>query len=132
MQSIFLFLAAVSAFIGVAMGAFGAHGLKSVLSTEMLAVYKTAVTYQMWHALGLTGLALLRERTPECRLLIWAGWLMFTGIILFSGSLYLLSLFNLKGLGMVTPFGGIAFLLAWLLIAIHALKNNEDKRKNNG
>ena len=67
MQSIFLFLAAVSAFIGVAMGAFGAHGLKSVLSTEMLVVYKTAVTYQMWHALGLTGLALLRERRPESR-----------------------------------------------------------------
>jgi uncharacterized membrane protein YgdD (TMEM256/DUF423 family) len=124
MKSGFLFLGALSALIGVGMGAFGAHGLKTLLTPEMLTVYQTGVTYQMWHALGLISIALISRQVPESKLLAWAGWLMFTGILLFSGSLYLLVLLNLKWLGMITPLGGVSFITAWLLIAIFAAKNN--------
>jgi len=123
MNSVFLFLAAVCAFLGVAMGAFGAHGLKSVLSADMMAVYRTAVDYQMWHALGLGLVAMVRQQMPEVNLLRWSGWLMFAGIVLFSGSLYLLAILNLRWLGMVTPLGGLAFLAAWACLAIVAFKS---------
>jgi uncharacterized membrane protein YgdD (TMEM256/DUF423 family) len=123
MKMIFLLLGALSAMIGVGMGAFGAHGLKTVISPELLAVYQTGVTYQMWHALGLISIALLRQQAPASKLLTWAGWLMFAGILLFSGSLYLLALLNLKWLGMITPIGGVCFLTAWLLITLFAAKN---------
>ncbi|MGR9053957.1 MAG: DUF423 domain-containing protein [Gammaproteobacteria bacterium] len=122
MRSLFLFLGAASAFIGVGMGAFGAHGLKSVLSPEAMVAYQTGVSYQMWHALGLCVLALVQYRWPASRLLKWSGWLMFIGIVLFSGGLYLLTLSNLKWLGIVTPFGGTAFLTAWLLLAAFAAR----------
>lgn len=128
MQSPFLLLGALSACIGVGMGAFGAHGLKSVLSPEMLAVYQTGVTYQMWHALGLIAIALIRRQAPESNLLHWAGWLMFTGIVLFSGSLYALAILNLKWLGMITPIGGLSFLIAWLLIVLFAAKKQHNSR----
>jgi uncharacterized membrane protein YgdD (TMEM256/DUF423 family) len=121
MNSLFLCLGAVSAFLGVSMGAFGAHALKTVLSPDMLEVYKTAVSYQMWHALGLIAIAFIPQAS-ESALVHWAGWLMFAGTLLFSGSLYLLTIFNLKWLGMITPIGGVAFLSAWLLIAIFAVK----------
>lgn len=124
MRSTFLLLAACCALTGVGLGAFGAHGLKTVLTPEMLDVYKTGVTYQMWHALGLGLIAVFQQQKPDEKLLLWAGWLMFTGILLFSGSLYLLALLNLKWLGMITPFGGVAFLLAWLLIARFAAQTN--------
>jgi len=119
----FLLLGALSALIGVGMGAFGAHGLKTVISPEMLAVYQTGVTYQMYHALGLIGIALTNRQAPDSKLLHWAGRLMFSGILLFSGSLYLLVFLNLKWLGMITPIGGVCFLTAWLLITIFAAKN---------
>jgi uncharacterized membrane protein YgdD (TMEM256/DUF423 family) len=122
MRSLFLLLAACCAFTGVGFGAFGAHGLKTVLTPAMLEVYKTGVTYQMWHALGLGLIAVFVEQSTETKLLHWAGWLMFAGIWLFSGSLYLLAILNLKWLGMITPFGGVAFLLAWLLVARFAAK----------
>ena len=122
MHPVFLLLSAVSALLAVTMGAFGAHALKAVLSIEMLAVYKTAVTYQMWHALGLGIIALLRQQNPDERIIIYAGWLMFAGIILFSGSLYILSLSGVKWLGMITPIGGLCFLSAWLLVSLFAYK----------
>lgn len=122
MKTDFLLPGAISAFIGVAMGAFGAHGLKTVLSPNMLAVYQTGVTYQMWHALGLIVIALLGRQAPVSALLHRAGWLMLSGIILFSGSLYLLALTQLRWLGMITPIGGVCFLAAWLSIAIFATK----------
>jgi uncharacterized membrane protein YgdD (TMEM256/DUF423 family) len=128
MKSGFLFLGAISALFGVGMGAFGAHGLKATLSPDMLAVYQTGVSYQMWHALGLIGIALIRQHVPESTLLNWAGCLMFVGILLFSGSLYLLALLNLKWLGMITPIGGVSFLTAWLLIAIFAAKKQHHSR----
>lgn len=124
-QPPFLLFGAISAFIGVAMGAFGAHGLKSVISPELLAVYQTGVSYQMWHSLGLVAIALIAKHNPPSKLLSWAGWLMFSGISFFSGSLYLLALFNLKWLGMITPVGGIGFLTAWLLLAIFAAKSKQ-------
>lgn len=122
MQSRFLFLAAVAGFIGVGMGAFGAHGLKHLLSEHYLDIYKTAVSYQMWHALLLAIVALL----PVHRLLNWAGWLLVAGMALFSGSLYILSIFQLNWLGIVTPFGGLAFLGAWGLLAFVAFQHNQN------
>ncbi|MGZ4969618.1 MAG: DUF423 domain-containing protein [Methylobacter sp.] len=130
MKSNFLLLGALSAFIGVGMGAFGAHGLKAVISPEMLTVYQTGVTYQMWHALGLIGVALIQRQAPGSKLLHWAGWLMFAGILLFSGSLYALALLNHHWLGMITPFGGVCFLIAWLLITLFANQNSRSSDHN--
>lgn len=118
MQARFLFFAALAGFTGVAMGAFGAHGLKHILADRYLDVYKTAVNYQMWHALLLAVVALL----PEQRLLHWAGWSLVAGIVLFSGSLYLLAISKIGWLGMITPFGGLAFLAAWGLLAYVAFQ----------
>ena len=128
MKSGFLFLGAISALVGVGMGAFGAHGLKAILSPEMLTVYQTGVTYQMWHALGLISIALISQQVPESKLLSWAGWLMFIGILLFSGSLYVLVLLDLKWLGMITPIGGVSFIAAWVLIAIFAVQKQHHSR----
>lgn len=110
------------------MGAFGAHGLKNFLSPEMLAAYNTGVSYQMWHALGLCGIALINRHAPESKLVKWAGWLMFTGILLFSGSLYLLVLLDLKWLGMITPIGGLCFMTSWLLISVYATRKQQSGR----
>ncbi|SJM91490.1 conserved membrane hypothetical protein [Crenothrix polyspora] len=131
MKSGFLFLGAICAFIGVGMGAFGAHALKKILSPEMMAVYQTAVTYQMWHALGLIAIAQLRVQASDSGLLTFAGVLMFLGILLFSGSLYGLALLNLNWLGMITPVGGVCFLTAWLLIALFTIKKQSPSRYNN-
>ena len=123
-----LFLGALCAFTGVAFGAFGAHGLKAILSPEMLTVYQTGVTYQMWHALGLILVALLQQTSPTAKLLSWASHLMFIGILLFSGSLYALAILDIKALGMITPFGGVFFLIAWLLVAVYAVKQKTHSR----
>jgi len=123
MKSVFLLLGALSALTGVGMGAFGAHGLKAVISPELLAVYQTGVTYQMYHALGLIAVALISRQAPDSKLLHWAGWLMFAGIALFSGSLYALALLNQTWLGMITPIGGVCFITAWLLITLFATPN---------
>ncbi|MGZ5076862.1 MAG: DUF423 domain-containing protein [Methylobacter sp.] len=130
MKSIFLLLGALSALTGVGMGAFGAHGLKTIISPEMLTVYQTGVTYQMWHALGLIGIALVQQQAPDAKLLHWAGWSMFAGILLFSGSLYALALLNHHWMGMITPFGGVCFLTAWLLLALFAHQNTRSSDHN--
>ena len=117
----FLFLGSISAFGGVAMGAFGAHVLRSKLIPRMLEVYQTAVDYQLWHALGLIFIGLLLRFDQESKLLRWAGWLMFGGIVVFSGSLYALSITGTHWLGAVTPFGGVSFLVAWILVARFSL-----------
>lgn len=128
MKSVFLFLGAFGAFMGVSLGAFGAHALKATLSAESLAVYQTGVTYQMWHSLGLIAIALVQQQAPDSKLLPWAGWFMLTGILLFSGSLYLLVLLDMPQLGMITPIGGSCFLIAWLLICISATKKKSTSR----
>jgi uncharacterized membrane protein YgdD (TMEM256/DUF423 family) len=126
MQSTLL-LGALSALFGVAFGAFGAHGLKNLISTEMLTVYQTGVTYQMWHAIGLILIALLQQAS-DSKLLTWSARLMFIGIVLFSGSLYALAISDIKILGMITPFGGVCFLSAWLLVAIYAVTKKNHNR----
>ena len=127
--SVFLFLGATGAFLGVAFGAFGAHGLKTMISPEMLAVYKTGVEYQMWHSFGLIVIALMQQHDMQSRLLKWAGGLMFLGIILFSGSLYTLAILNLPILGAITPIGGVSFLISWsLLIIFSGKKSSHNKR----
>lgn len=130
MPSVFLFLGAASAFIGVAMGAFGAHGLKTMISPELLTVYQTGVTYQMWHAFGLIAIALMQQHDMQSKLLKWAGFLMFLGIILFSGSLYLLAILNLPMLGAITPLGGVSFLIAWSLLIIFSGKKSTHHRRS--
>jgi uncharacterized membrane protein YgdD (TMEM256/DUF423 family) len=100
----------------VAAGAFGAHALRGRLTPESLAVFETAARYQMYHALGLlaVGWAVARWPGGPAR---WAGWLFLAGTVLFSGSLYLLALSGIRWLGAITPLGGIAFLVGWLLLA---------------
>lgn len=109
--------------IGVGAGAFGAHGLKRVLSADMMQVWQTAVLYQMVHGLGMLGIAALATRFGS-PLLDWAGALMFVGIILFSGSLYVLALSGTKWLGIVTPIGGTAFIASWALVALAAYRHS--------
>lgn len=117
MSRIFLSLGAVNAFLCVGLGAFGAHGLKQTLSADMLAVYQTGVQYHFYHALGLIAVGLILLHYPGSKPVALSGWLMLTGIVLFSVSLYALSLTGVRGLGVVTPFGGVAFLSAWALLA---------------
>ena len=103
--------------IAVALGAFGAHALRSVLSPEMLEVWRTGVTYQMVHGLGLLALSALLPHQPS-PLLPRAGVCLVLGIVLFSGSLYALALTGIRLLGAVTPLGGLAFLAGWLLVVL--------------
>jgi uncharacterized membrane protein YgdD (TMEM256/DUF423 family) len=128
MPSVFLFLGATSALLGVAFGAFGAHGLKTMIAPEMLAVYKTGVEYQMWHAFGLIAIALIQQRDAQSLLLKWAGAMMFLGIILFSGSLYALAILNIPAFGAITPLGGVSFLIAWSLLIIFSGKKTTHSR----
>jgi uncharacterized membrane protein YgdD (TMEM256/DUF423 family) len=112
-----LMLAGLFAALAVLLGAFGAHGLKAKITPEMLAVYQTGVQYHMWHALGLAVVGFATVQWPHVTALRWAGVLMILGIVLFSGSLYMLALTNIKMFGAITPFGGLAFILAWIIFA---------------
>jgi uncharacterized membrane protein YgdD (TMEM256/DUF423 family) len=115
---IFLVLGSFGMLLAVAMGAFGAHALKKTLAPDVMAIYETAVHYHIYHALGLLAVGLLALHLPEAALPRWAGILMAAGLVLFSGSLYVLSLSGIRWLGAVTPFGGVAFMAAWLLLAV--------------
>jgi uncharacterized membrane protein YgdD (TMEM256/DUF423 family) len=106
----------------VALGAFGAHALRSALAPDLLAIYRTGVEYHFYHALGLLAVGLLALHMPESKPLRAAGALMTAGIVVFSGSLYLLALTGVRALGALTPFGGLAFLLAWALFALAVAK----------
>ena len=119
MARLWLLLSALAGFTGVALGAFAAHGLKSRLSPESLAVFQTGSHYQMIHALALLGVALLALQAPS-RLVNLAGGCFALGILLFSGSLYLLTLSGIAGLGIITPFGGLALLGGWLCLGLAA------------
>ena len=125
MHKRFLLSSAVAAFLAVGLGAFAAHGLRGRLDNPTLEIFQTAVRYHFFHALGLALIAVLSKEYPKSRLLHWAGWLMLAGIALFSGSLYVLSLSGIKWLGAVTPLGGLAFMSAWLLLALFALREAE-------
>ncbi|SCY87364.1 MULTISPECIES: DUF423 domain-containing protein [unclassified Pseudomonas] len=115
----FLMLAAFFGFTGVALGAFAAHGLKNRLSADYLAIFHTGVTYQLVHTLALLGVALLATHIPG-RVVTWAGISFVVGILLFSGSLYLLTLTGISKLGIITPLGGVAFLIGWLCLGLAA------------
>jgi uncharacterized membrane protein YgdD (TMEM256/DUF423 family) len=118
-DTIFFRLGALSAFIAVAAGAFGAHALRARLTPELLAIFETGARYQMYHALGLLAVAWAVGRWPG-PLATWAGWLFTVGTVLFSGSLYALALSGVRWLGAITPLGGAAFLAGWLCLVLAA------------
>ena len=120
MPRTFILIGSLAGALGVGLGAFGAHGLRTRLSPEMLAVFETAVRYEMYHAVALLALAALMTRFDGW-LFQAAGWCFTAGILLFSGSLSLLALTGIRILGAITPFGGVAFILGWACLAIAAL-----------
>lgn len=120
MDRTFLLIGAVLGFLGVALGAFGAHGLRSRLSPDMLAVFETGVRYQMYHVFALLVVAAVIGHIGNARLLSLAGWSFVVGIVVFSGSLYALALTGTGALGAITPIGGLAFLIGWALLAFFA------------
>ena len=115
---------AVAMAVAVVFGAFGAHALKARLAVDAMATWQTAVQYHAWHALGLMGVGLWMERWPERRVLLVAAWLMGLGILLFSGSLFVLALTGVRALGAITPVGGVAWIVAWVLVAVAALRTS--------
>ncbi|VGO22865.1 DUF423 domain-containing protein [Pontiella sulfatireligans] len=118
---LFLSLGSISGALAVMIGAFGAHGLKEKLSTEMLAIYKTGVEYHFYHALALLAVGLVAMHF-QSKLLTASGWAMTAGIVIFSGSLYALSISGVKVLGAITPIGGLCFIAGWVLLALATLK----------
>ncbi len=116
MERVFFIIGVASAFVGVAIGAFGAHGLKDRLGAEMPTTFEVGVRYQMYHAFALIVVAWAQTRWPGA-LTTASGWLFVIGTLLFSGSLYLLSLTGTRWLGAITPLGGLAFLAGWLCLA---------------
>ncbi len=120
----FIIAGAVNAAIAVAFGAFGAHALKEKLSEHYLAIWETAVQYQMFHALALLAVGILMSPSlfGSVTQLSWAGYLILAGIIIFSGSLYVLSLTGIGILGAITPIGGVAFIAGWIMLIVAAVK----------
>jgi uncharacterized membrane protein YgdD (TMEM256/DUF423 family) len=121
MDRLFFGLGSVLALLAVGLGAFGAHALADRLSADLLGTYETGVRYHVYHALGLLAVAYAATRWPGTPVAA-AGWLFVAGIVLFSGSLYLLALTGVRWLGAVTPLGGVAFLAGWALLAWAALR----------
>lgn len=116
MDRLFFAIGALSAFTAVALGAFASHALKNRLDADLLAIFEVGVRYQMYHALGLLAVAWACARWPGTAVTS-AGWLFVAGTVIFSGSLYTLSLSGSRWLGAITPFGGLAFLAGWLCLA---------------
>ncbi len=112
MTNIWLSAAAFSGFLSVAFGAFGAHGLQEVLDAYGSTIFETAVQYQMFHTLGLLAIGVLQVSYPQ-RSFSVSGWCFIVGIVLFSGSLYILAVSGMTRLGAITPIGGVAFLIGW-------------------
>ncbi|MBD3422473.1 MAG: DUF423 domain-containing protein [Chitinivibrionales bacterium] len=114
---LFVVLGGLNAALSVVLGAFGAHALKTKLTGELMSTYQTGVQYHFFHSIGLLVMAFAASHLDDFTLVRIAGWTMLTGIALFSGSLYILSLTGIKWLGAITPFGGMAFIFAWLMLA---------------
>jgi uncharacterized membrane protein YgdD (TMEM256/DUF423 family) len=127
MHKRFLLIAAAFGALAVILGAFGAHGLKQIVPAETVAAFQTGVQYQMYHAIALLAVAILYERYAS-KMIEWTGYCFILGTVLFSGSLYLLSLLKatgtvgLTGVGIITPFGGLFFIAGWLLMFAGILK----------
>lgn len=113
---------ALGAALSVILGAFAAHALKSRMPPETLATFQTGVQYQFYHSLGAILIGIIVQFTRASALLTAAGWLMLVGMLLFSGSLYLISFTGIRSLGLITPVGGMAFIAAWLLLAFGILR----------
>lgn len=122
MDRTFFALGSFLAFIAVALGAFGAHSLQGTFAPGMAQVYETGVRYHFYHALGLLAVGLAASRWPGAATTL-AGWLFVAGIVLFSGSLYLLSITGIRVLGAITPLGGLAFLAGWLILGWTVLRS---------
>jgi uncharacterized membrane protein YgdD (TMEM256/DUF423 family) len=123
MASIWFTCGALAGAVGVALGAFGAHGLKSRVSADMLAVFETGVRYQMYHSLALLAVGWAASRWPGP----WSnasGWLFLAGILIFCGSLYVMTFTGARWLGAITPLGGVAFILGWTTLAIAAMRGS--------
>ena len=114
-------LGGILGFLGVALGAFGAHALRARLSSEMLAVFETGVRYQMYHTIAMLIVAAAIGHIGNARLLAAAGWSFFAGVLLFSGSLYTLALTGIPTLGAITPIGGLLFLIGWACLVVFAI-----------
>lgn len=114
-------IAAISGALAVSLGAFGAHGLKTMLTPDMLEIFKTGVQYQFYHTFALLVVGIL-QHLSESPQLKWASRLFVVGIMIFSGSLYLLSISGIKVLGAITPIGGVAFIAGWIMLMMHPMK----------
>ena len=120
-MKVFLILGVINGFLAVALGAFGAHGLEGKVFEKMLGTWEKAVNYQMFHTMALFITGLLAGKVEGASIL-WAGWLFFIGILLFSGSLYIYSTTGVKSLAMITPFGGLTFLAGWIILGYTVIK----------
>ena len=124
MDRTFFIMGSIVSGLAVALGAFGAHGLKNLVAPEMIDTWEKAVRYQMYHALGILLLAwAVTHWPPQANLLTVGGWLFLAGVMLFSGSLYILVLSGIKWLGAITPLGGVAFVAGWLCMVIAAWRS---------
>jgi uncharacterized membrane protein YgdD (TMEM256/DUF423 family) len=116
MDRVFYIIGSLVALLGVGLGAFAAHGLKSRLTPDLFEAFEVGIRYQMFHALALLAVGWAWSRWPRLEI-VGAGWLLVAGVLLFSGSLYLLAITGIRPLGIITPIGGILLLLGWVLLA---------------
>lgn len=121
-MKLFLLLGVINGFIAVALGAFGAHGLEGKISEKMLKTWEKAVNYQMFHTVALFIVGLLMMGKVSGGSIVASGWLFFVGILLFSGSLYIYSVTSIKTFAMITPLGGLSFLIGWVLLGYAVMK----------
>ncbi|MDA3129878.1 DUF423 domain-containing protein [Aliibacillus thermotolerans] len=122
MWRVFVMIGALGAALAVGLGAFGAHGLEGTLSDKMMSNYQTGVQYQMFHTLGILIVGTLAAYTGDSSALTWSGWLLLFGIVIFSGSLYVMALTGMTWLGAITPIGGVSFIIGWVLLVVAVSK----------
>jgi uncharacterized membrane protein YgdD (TMEM256/DUF423 family) len=123
MERTFFIIASLLGSLSVALGAFGAHALRGRIEESLLANYQTGVSYMIYHTLALLAVAWAVSKWPASSLPIWAGWLFVVGIVFFSGSLFVMAFTGQRWLGAITPIGGVAFIVGWLLLALTAWRN---------
>ena len=123
MERTFFIIASLLGGLSVALGAFGAHALRGRIEESLLANYQTGVSYMFYHALALFAAAWAVSKWPASNLPVWAGWLFVLGVVVFSGSLFVMAFTGLRWLGAITPIGGVAFIVGWLLLAFVAWRN---------
>ncbi|HET8705326.1 MAG TPA: DUF423 domain-containing protein [Pseudomonadales bacterium] len=122
-MKLFMQLAAFFGALAVIIGAFGAHGLKERIAPDLMAVYQTGVQYHFYHVAALLAVGILALQAPPSSWLTAAGWSFVAGILIFSGSLYLLAISGIRWLGAITPIGGVAFIVGWIALLVHLVKS---------